>query len=153
MIELNNTTSYPVQLKKINLVVANFLRLYQKKEAVVSLALVGAARMKTLNYQYRQLAKTTDVLSFSADKTSAKNYLGEIIINTAELKKYRKYREMFQEIGEDYLKLRDSKKYSGYLFYFLLVHGLLHLVGYDDETAAGHLEMLRLGRDFLAQIF
>jgi len=29
---------------------------------------------------------------------------------------------------------------------FLAAHGVLHLLGYEDETRAGYREMLRLGQ-------
>jgi probable rRNA maturation factor len=33
---------------------------------------------------------------------------------------------------------------------FLLCHGVLHLVGYDDQTEAGYTEMVRLQKEILA---
>jgi probable rRNA maturation factor len=35
---------------------------------------------------------------------------------------------------------------------FLLCHGVLHLVGYDDQTEAGYREMVRLQKEILASI-
>ncbi len=154
MIEINRTTNYPVDRKKITRLAARFLRLYKRSRFSVSLALVGSARIKTLNYRYRRIARSTDVLSFPAIGHSlTENYLGEIIINTDELKKPYKYQAMFEEIGLDFSSLRKQKKYRDYLFYFLLVHGLLHLVGYDDQTASERLKMLKRGRDFLRFMF
>ncbi|MFA5886344.1 MAG: rRNA maturation RNAse YbeY [Patescibacteria group bacterium] len=153
MIEINRTTNYPVDRKKITLLAARFLRLYKRSRFSVSLALVGAARIKTLNYRYRRTPRATDVLSFpAAGSALIKNYLGEIIINTNELKKPYKYQAMFKEIGLDFSSLKKQKKYRDYLLYFLLVHGLLHLVGYDDKTEPERLRMLQRGRDFLRRV-
>ncbi|HEX7734309.1 MAG TPA: rRNA maturation RNase YbeY [Ktedonobacteraceae bacterium] len=35
---------------------------------------------------------------------------------------------------------------------FLLCHGILHLVGYDDQTEAGYTEMVRLQKSILASV-
>jgi len=44
-----------------------------------------------------------------------------------------------------------SKKNQQYLFYFLLVHGLLHLVGYNDSSKRERHEMLYQGKKFLSR--
>jgi ssRNA-specific RNase YbeY (16S rRNA maturation enzyme) len=36
---------------------------------------------------------------------------------------------------------------------WLLAHGLLHLLGYDDETAAGAAEMEERGRAVIAELY
>jgi probable rRNA maturation factor len=136
MIEINNTTKQKIDKKEIERVVARFLRTYKKSGVTVSLAIVGSARMKWLNLQYRKIAETTDVLSFPGEG----KYLGEVIINIQETKKTAKYREVFKE-----------KRSASYVFYFLLVHGLLHLVGYDDKTDEERLAMLRRGEKFLTK--
>jgi ssRNA-specific RNase YbeY (16S rRNA maturation enzyme) len=61
-----------------------------------------------------------------------------VIINLEEIKKTTKYIEIFQ-----------MRQTPTEIFYFLLVHGLLHLVGYDDETEVARQEMLRRGANFL----
>ncbi len=148
MIEVNNTTKYKINLAKTKKIVAEFLSEYKKRNAEVSLALVGSARMKKLNNDYRGVNKTTDVLSFGAEQkivgekkvrgASAEKYLGEIIINMDEVKKANKYLEVF-----------GFKKSAEYIFYFLLVHGLLHLVGFNDVKETERLKMIRLGEEFL----
>jgi probable rRNA maturation factor len=153
MVEVNNTTSYKISRSTIELVVAKFLRAYHRQNFTVSVAVIGAARMRTLNYHYRGIDKTTDVLSFTGFNESQIKYLGEVIINQVEVKKYRKYRAMLAEIGEDYLVLSRSRKRADYLFYFLLVHGLLHLVGYNDEDEPGRKKMMSLGHKLLQTIF
>ncbi len=111
------------------------------------MAIVGPARIKSLNRDYRGLDKPTDVLSFVSER--------EIIINLADTKRIGSYREMLAEIGIDTglaLTAASKKKLSEYLLYFLFVHGLLHLAGYDDKTEKGRLEMVRKGKAFLDKI-
>ena len=98
--------------------------------------------MRRLNNDYRGIDKTTDVLSFAGDQVFDGNdknkYLGEVIMNFAEIKKVNKYLDIFAKAPK-----------PDYLFYFIFIHGLLHLVGYDDVTEKGRLEMIRRGKDFL----
>lgn len=146
MLEINNTTHEKINVKELAVIAEKFARVYKQKGGV-SLALVGPARIKSLNRDYRGLDKATDVLSFTAEK--------EIIINIADTKKAKKYQEMFRELDMDISVIKSEaqkKKLGEYLLFFLFVHGLLHLAGYDDKTEKGRLEMIRKGRDFLEKI-
>ena len=148
MIEINNTTAQKINSVKTRKLIEDFLRVYKKSAFEVSIAIIGASRMRRLNNDYRGIDKTTDVLSFSGSKegiggrtkASAQKYLGEVIINIEEVKKANKYLEVF-----------GIKKSADYIFYFLLIHGLLHLVGYNDEKEADRLKMLSLGEGFLEE--
>jgi len=153
MLEINNTTKNKLNLKIIELIVEAFLIKYHKKKYIVSLAVIGGKKMRNLNRDYRGVDRTTDVLSFAPDKNRPDKILdlGEIVINFQESRKIYKYAAMFQELGLD---IKNRKKISRfkveeYIFYFLLVHGLLHLAGYNDEEEKGRREMVRRGYDFL----
>jgi probable rRNA maturation factor len=163
MIEINNQTKLKIDLKKTAVLADAFLRAYKKGGRSVSLALVGPIRMRRLNNDYRGIDQATDVLSFPAE-TPAKNkarsaapankHLGEIIINLAEIKKPGKYRMMLEEIGLEagaYGRPPKAGRGDNYLFYFFLIHGLLHLAGYDDATEKGRREMMERGKEFLAR--
>jgi probable rRNA maturation factor len=87
---------------------------------------VNDERMKTLNRQYRGIDKTTDVLSFPQDDNLAFNrdlipgsdiVLGDIVVNLHKAQRQAK---------ENGLTFHEELKR-------LLVHGLLHLLGYDHE--------------------
>ncbi|MFA5024001.1 MAG: rRNA maturation RNase YbeY [Patescibacteria group bacterium] len=136
MVEINNTTKQKIDLKKTQKIAESFLRFYKKSGQDVSLAVIGEIRMKRLNKEYRRIDKTTDVLSFGGGKEPG--YLGEVIINIRETKNPDKYLEIF-----------GRKEKPATIFYFLLVHGLLHLVGYDDKTDKTRQEMIDLGKKFL----
>jgi len=82
--------------------------------------------MKTLNRQYRGVDRTTDVLSFPQEDTFVFNrdlspesdiVLGDIVINLHKAERQAK---------ENGLTFHEELKR-------LLVHGLLHLLGYDHE--------------------
>lgn len=85
--------------------------------------------MRELNSRYRGLDKTTDVLSFPMDTVTPENgLLGDIVIcmPVAVL-----------QAGEYATSLHEE-------LMRLLVHGLLHLVGYDHEAGAAMRRKMKL---------
>ena len=88
----------------------------------ISLVLCDDAFIQSLNAEYRGLDKPTDVLSFAQDDPEL---LGDIVIS---LPTAARQAEAAGWTLENEVAL-------------LGVHGLLHLLGYDDETEAGAWEM------------
>ncbi len=94
-------------------------KLFSKKKVEMTVLLTNSARMKKLNYVFRKKKKDTDVLSFPSHEAfffkkgikSRKIYIGDIALSYNYIKK--------QKMNfEDYYKK-------------ILIHGFLHLVGYD----------------------
>lgn len=133
MIEINNKTKKKIKQARIKMIAAEFLRVYKKADYDLSLAFIGLAAMKRLNLKYRGKAATTDVLSFPGKG----KYLGEVLINPEEARQTGKI-----------LGINSQAK----SLEFLLVHGLLHLVSYDDRTESERQKMLALGKKFLERI-
>jgi probable rRNA maturation factor len=150
MIEISNNTKAKISKTKITAYSEAFLLSFKKSQVDVSIAIISAKRMKELNSSYRGHDKTTDVLSFAGAEWEG-NLLGEVLINPHELKKLSKYKEILEFCGFS-KPWNNIKKVENYLFYFILIHGLLHLVGYDDHDETERQEMLRLGRDFLKKV-
>ncbi|MEA1936737.1 MAG: rRNA maturation RNase YbeY, partial [Patescibacteria group bacterium] len=106
-----------------------------KKPAEISLVVTGEKRIRTLNKKYRGIDKITDVLSFgndAADKTvkfvnppDDILYLGEIFICYSQAVKQAKQ------------KKHSVKKEMA----ILLIHGILHLLGYDHKEHYEKSEM------------
>ncbi len=121
MIEINNLTSILVNEEFLKGVAKKVLE-GENREKDVSIALIGEGRMRKLNKKYRSKNRTTNVLAFSQNgefPVTLKNKLG---------------------IGEVIICLRTVKKEAiKYNFTFekelarVLIHGLLHLLGYDHE--------------------
>jgi len=128
-IEINNTTKSKINLALVHKVVEVFLKKYQKTKSEVSIAFVGDAKIKKLNKEYRGFDKVTDILSFDGED----NFLGELVIDYNQIKRQAK-------------KFKHSIKYE---LIFILIHGLLHLIGYDDETEKRRVEMEKLGEGFM----
>lgn len=133
MVEVNNKTRNKIDLVLVKKTTEKFLRYYKVFDKDVSIAIVGDATMRKFNKEYRGKDSATDVLSF-CDRED--NFLGEIIIDYAQIK-------------------RQAPKYSESIqkeLIFILVHGLLHLIGYEDDTEKGRMEMEALGKEFIKLI-
>jgi probable rRNA maturation factor len=141
MIEINNKTRSRINLLLIKKIVEKFFKTYSPDAAFdVSIAFVGDITMRRLNRVYRGKNKITDVLVFllSSPRKNRPNskYLGEIIIDYAQIK-------------------RQSKTYKNTIqreLIFILVHGLLHLLGYNDNTERGRRKMEELGEGFISKL-
>ena len=129
MIEINNKTRAKIDIKLIKKITEKFFVYYKIENKNISIAFVGDMLMSRLNDKYRGKNKPTDILSFNGEGSD----FGEIIINYAQIK-------------------RQTKKYSKSVkeeLIFILVHGLLHLLGYEDESEEGKKSMEALGKKFI----
>ena len=114
-----------------------------------SIILVGKLKMKRLNREYRKKDYVTDVLSFPAidwksmKKLSTKkislmlqeaNYsLGDIVICKESL--IKQAREYNLSIMDEYIHL--------------LVHGFLHLLGYDHEISKNEAKIMEIHEKYI----
>ena len=91
----------------------------------VSVLFCADTRMRALNRRYRGQDRPTDVLAFPAGDSDS-GFLGDIVISVpyAEREARRRREPGAREIDR------------------LLVHGLLHLMGYDHETDDGEMDAL-----------
>lgn len=106
-----------------------------ESSADMSVSFVGDRRMRRLNRQYRHKDRSTDVLAFAFREARAPHrfnrsadHLGDVVIAlpTAQRQAKAAHRSLEEEIVA------------------LLIHGVLHLCGYDHERG-GH-EALRMHR-------
>ncbi|GBF41265.1 metal-dependent hydrolase [Leptospira ellinghausenii] len=100
----------------------------------LSVFIVNDQMMSEINGERRGKSKTTDVLSFPLYDESLKipvQILGEVVISMETCKKQA------IEIGHSVI---DE-------FYRLLVHGILHLFGYDHETNEEDAVLMRKMED------
>ncbi|MDD2258047.1 MAG: rRNA maturation RNase YbeY [Patescibacteria group bacterium] len=146
MVFINNQTKHHLPKRRLLKITKSFLKERGRKEQEVSLVFVEPEFMRHLNLKYRGLDKTTDILSFPVLEGGP--VLGEIFINLEAFEDLTSYQEILNLLGASSLK---SKKQFRLLLDFILVHGLLHLIGYDDERPEEREQMLRLGKDFLVK--
>ena len=100
----------------------------EKLRGKVNIIFCPDQRVRSLNRQYRGLDRVTDVLSFAWEEPG---FAGEIFIANPQAK-------------------RQSRRFNNNHFRELrrlIVHGLLHLCGYDHVTAKDR-EIMRKKEDF-----
>jgi probable rRNA maturation factor len=97
------------------------------KPYVLSVRVVGRARSRGLNAKYRLKDKPTNVLSFAGpgDMPDGRIFLGELVICAPVVA----------------LEARAQKKTLKAHWAHMTVHGVLHLLGLDHETAAQAAKM------------
>ncbi len=123
-------------VKKRTEAAMQYLHLENKE---ISLKVCNDQKMKSLNKTYRGIDHTTDVLSFPLsylDPQSNEEYLGDIVISFPTAKKQAKEH---QQTVEDELT-------------FLILHGLLHLSGYDHDNQVKEKEMFALQEEIFTKI-
>ncbi len=107
------------------------LNVTEADKKIFSLAFISDSRMKQLNELFRGKNTTTDVLSFPHEPDEFdpdKNNLGDIVISAEQAHK---------QATENGLTLEGEIKQ-------LILHGLLHLCGYDHETDNGEMNAREL---------
>jgi probable rRNA maturation factor len=99
----------------------------------ISLAFVDNATIHRLNKQYLDHDEPTDVLSFPLSEGGARKLAGEIVIGA--------------EVAAVQAESRGHDVQAELILY--VIHGLLHLCGYDDKSAASEATMRQRERHYL----
>jgi probable rRNA maturation factor len=98
----------------------------------ISLVVTDDRTIKKLNNTYRGKNNPTDILAFPGEG----KFMGEILIDYQQIK-------------------RQAKEYGNTAyqeFIFILIHGLLHLAGMDDDTEKKKKAMISLGEEYLNEL-
>lgn len=109
------------------------LNILDQRDALLSVIFVDSAKIRELNRRFRAKDAATDVLSFGYGREvlDGHPFLGEIVLSPEIA-----WRQAWRWHGSPEREIRK-----------LLIHGILHLLGYDHETDAG--EMNRLQRNLM----
>lgn len=119
--------------RKVQTVVRRALRELQKQSTRVDVYLISEAGMRELNKRFRKRKMSTNVLSFKEPKDfphpeAATSYLGEIYL------------------APDYVRRKKEN------LEYLLVHGLLHLLGYTHLKKNDRIRMERLEKKLQSDV-
>ncbi len=91
----------------------------------VDIALVSAKDMAEMNRRYLSHAGATDVLSFDMSDNRSRGISAQIVVCT--------------DVAVQQARLRGLPRQKELMLY--VVHGLLHLMGYEDQTPRGAAKM------------
>ena len=117
MIEINNLTNFSIDRKFFLTIAKKVLKGENRETTNLSIAFVNSKEIQKINKKFRKKDKPTDVLSF--EKSSKfKDELSEVIICPDYVKK-----NMDSRVS---LKKELAK---------MLIHGILHTLGYDHEIS------------------
>jgi probable rRNA maturation factor len=128
---LNRQRKHAVKTSKLQKFLSRLTAELELEDAEFAVVLVTDRLIHRYNRDYRGLDKPTDVLSFRGED----GYLGDILISSETA----------------YNQARKSNTLSFETnIHRLLLHGLLHLMGYDHETDNGEMRAVerRLRRRF-----
>jgi probable rRNA maturation factor len=133
---LNRQRRVRARLPELEKFLARVLEKVRLRSDALTVCLISDAEMKRWNHAYRGKNRPTDVLSFPANESSWKrkqrakgvvragSYLGDIAIAPGVARKNA--RRLGHEF-DDELRI-------------LILHGVLHLMGYDHETDKGEMD-------------
>ena len=146
-IEVQEEIDSPTWLSNVESFLHKVLEKLDYKNLEISLFFCNDEYIKELNSQYRKIDSATDVLSFENDSSYEEDgitwkVIGDIVISVQMISENAKY---FETTEDDELKR-------------LLVHGVLHLNGFDhgeehiEKNVTPTCEMLVLQENILEQL-
>ena len=112
----------------------------------IEIVIVDQDTSKDLNIKFRDIDSSTDVLSFPVDKSYinkdftgidvGQNYIGEVVISYKDVKEQA-----------------TSKGYSmKFEMAHVIMHGILHLLGYNHDNSSGSVEFIKLEEDIMSEV-
>lgn len=129
---VNRQRKIPLDLDAWQTFAERAVKVVPAEGAGVTIAFVSDRAMRKLNRMWRHKAGTTDVLSFPAQQDEFERLegfrLGDIAISVEQAAR---------QAAENKLTLENELQQ-------LILHGLLHLCGYDHETDQGQMNKLEL---------
>ncbi|MCW5849967.1 MAG: rRNA maturation RNase YbeY [Anaerolineae bacterium] len=131
-----------VDVAQVEAAARRALALVNLSEAVeLSIVVTSDETLRELNRTYRGQDKVTDVLSFGQD--------GDDLILPPDLPR------LLGDVVVAYPRVVVQAARAGWTpgdeLAWLVIHGVLHLLGYDDETEEGRAEMWALGEQALGR--
>jgi len=127
----NAQRKIPVDTRGLKRRAAAILQTLGHERAELSVLLTNDAKIRELNYNYRNQDRPTDVLSFPQDNAavneSGLRVLGDVVVSVETASR---------QAGGHRLNLDQELA-------FLLLHGVLHLLGHDHERSAAEARTMK----------
>lgn len=132
VIDIQNDAGYPLGVEQLQQAVEQVLTLQDAPpDACLTIVVTDDATVQALNVQYRGIDAPTDVLSFPAEalpeelQGNEPPYLGDVILA---------YPYALVQAEQEKHPIADSLA-------LLVIHGTLHLLGYDHDTPEHRVAM------------
>ncbi|MBL8187809.1 MAG: rRNA maturation RNase YbeY [Acidobacteria bacterium] len=137
---LNRQRQFKIDRRAAANLAAAVLERIGRADAELTITFIRDAAMQQLNREYRGKDKPTDVLSFAYHESDdgfaeSDTHLGDVVISVETASRYA------AEFGLTFDREIEH----------LIIHGTLHLAGYDHETDNGEMNRLerKLRKEFL----
>jgi len=114
----NINSDFKINKKRIKELVEFVLSTENCLQAIVEVIFVDDNYITALNQQFLNSDLRTDVISFALSDQDSPELIGEIYINL----------DMVQDNAKELQIIFDDEKKR------MVIHGLLHLIGYDDRS-------------------
>lgn len=126
---LNRQRRYRIDREAVAFFCSRLLQSLREEKRTLSVVFVGSGRMRSMNRRYRGKDYATDVLSFSYPETEidGASFLGELVLAPEVA-----VRQALRYGVAPEVELRK-----------LLVHGTLHLLGFDHEMDRGEMNRIQ----------
>ena len=131
-VDINNQSKEQINEHEIKALVQFFAKTFEVYDREISIAIVEDDVMRRLNNDYRQKDTSTDILSFDGDD----DLFGELIVDYKQVKRQDHY--FSEKVDEELL--------------FIITHGLVHLLGYEDELEEDRIVMINKGKEILKKL-
>ncbi|API89563.1 rRNA maturation RNase YbeY [Marinilactibacillus sp. 15R] len=123
-------------------------KLSLEEDAEISVTIVDNNRIQEINKTYRNKDYATDVISFAMEDETEDDWL---ISDEDEIDLPRVLGDLFISIDKAVEQAKDYGHSFERELGFLVVHGLLHLNGYDHMTETEEKEMFTLQEKILKE--
>lgn len=122
--------------KNIRIILKKIFSLLGLHSACISVVLCGDKFISKLNRKFFKKSLATDVISFPLQDADTAKYLGEVVVSVEQAKKMCGF---------------YGKKWQEELTLYL-IHGILHLVGYNDIEKKEKIIMERKQEEILYKL-
>ncbi|MFH1258790.1 MAG: rRNA maturation RNase YbeY [Elusimicrobiota bacterium] len=123
-----------IDRRKIILLVKETLGKFLSCQGEINVIIVDNRKIRELNKKYLHRSAATDVIAFSYNTRSKKeDFYGDVFISAEQAEKQAK----------DYRNTLKSE------MHFLVIHGILHLLGWEDDTTEQRKKMLKKQEEIL----
>ncbi len=136
--QINDEFGYSEDYDYLDSLIERVLTREKATDSVFSIIFVDNEKIHELNKQFRGVDRPTDVISFALEDAeeeflSTIRVLGDIYISIPKMQ------EQAKEYGHS-----EKRELA-----FLVVHGLLHLLGYDHQTEEEEKVMFQIQEEML----